>query len=237
MGPLIQPSPDVIRREDKSGYVTPLGPQPGVTTVLGATKTEDQKARLQAWLDRPGNDRVRDGAAQRGTWLHEMTENWLCSRVHQPPLHTMPEAAAFVSKPYFRSMKRWLDANVHSPLAIEIPLWHPDGYAGTCDAALWTYDHTDAVLCDWKTSFRRRSGDLVHDYRVQVAAYRRAMRWTYGEEFESGYIVIARPAGEPQVSAISPAEMDVLEEEFCERLKLFQEQRCITPPTQLPPTP
>ena len=41
------------RCEDKTGYITPVGKLPSVTTIVGETKSEKAKKALQAWLDRP----------------------------------------------------------------------------------------------------------------------------------------------------------------------------------------
>ena len=56
------PEPDVSikRRDDKTGYETPIGTLPSVTTILGATSSPEAKARLEAWLKRPGSPLTRN---------------------------------------------------------------------------------------------------------------------------------------------------------------------------------
>ena len=53
---------------------------PSVTTILGATRSKEQKESLDNWKRKVGPiaaDRVRDNAATRGTIMHKILEAYL----------------------------------------------------------------------------------------------------------------------------------------------------------------
>ena len=53
---------------------------PSVTSILQMTKSESEKASLKAWSERVGfkeSLRIKNEAAQRGTQMHSLIENFL----------------------------------------------------------------------------------------------------------------------------------------------------------------
>lgn len=224
---LLQPCDAIHRHTSKRGYDTPGGVFPGVTSILSATKTDDAKLLLQRWREdnkhKPG---LLEAAQNRGTWAHAMAENWLRRRARLPLLPDLPAGAQLVSGGFGRSLIRWLEEHCHGPLGIELPLWHPDGYAGTCDGVLWTFDSIEPLLVDFKSNGnqRVRSAEIVHDYGVQLAAYRRGIRFLYGLDIRRGAIVVARRAGRPEEHWFDSRQLDAFEAEWCERLRRFQQE-------------
>ncbi|MFZ9656127.1 MAG: hypothetical protein ACO29V_10790 [Limnohabitans sp.] len=210
-------------KPDHSGYYTPGGFFPSVTTIIKETSSEDEKANLQRWRERMANryegdpdglEKAFQAPLSRGSWVHASVENWLQELPHQPNI---------AYHGYWRCLKAWLEQNIHSYYAIEKPIWHPLGFSGTFDFCGWTYDSTDLVLLDWKTSKRPRTPPLVHAYKLQCAAYRAGIRNTYGIEVNQASVVIARPFGtSPDVWPVTRRELDVLEDEFVYRLKDYQ---------------
>jgi hypothetical protein len=58
---------------------------PSVTTILQATETEEKKKILEQWKQRVGAenaDRIRDQAANRGSVLHRIVENYITDTKH-----------------------------------------------------------------------------------------------------------------------------------------------------------
>ena len=58
---------------------------PSVTTILGATQSEEKKASLARWQAKVGElqaDRVRDQAASRGTNMHNHLEKYVLGQGH-----------------------------------------------------------------------------------------------------------------------------------------------------------
>ena len=100
--------PRITRKADHSGYMTPLGVMPPVTTILSETSPADSKAALDAWKRRTPVENQMSGA-KRGTWVHSACEHyhntgeWLDHLAHGG---------------YPRSMIPWIEANVVDPICL-----------------------------------------------------------------------------------------------------------------------
>ena len=73
-----------LKRQNLNGsrkYVTPDGfAVPSVTTILGATKSEESKKALQDWRNRVGHNQaqqITNEAAGRGTRMHKWVEDYI----------------------------------------------------------------------------------------------------------------------------------------------------------------
>lgn len=207
----------VQRREDRRGYETPAGTLPSVTTILGETSPAESKARLQAWLERPGAAQESARACKRGSWVHEQLENHLSGR---------PVERHLAFNGYLKSMLPWVDANIVEPLAMERPIWHPPpyGFSGTFDLLAFCSEWSEVTLVDWKTSKRPRSADLIDNYADQLAAYRLGMDHTYNVRPQKGVLVIGRPhASKPDVWVFDADELDRREAKFLQRVEQYND--------------
>jgi len=211
---LKSPGYEIHRREDRTGYETPQGTMPSVTTILGATSSPESKARLEAWLARPGSAQESARACKRGSWVHEQLENHLSG---------LPVQRHLAFNGYLQSMLPWVEANILEPIAMELPIWHPAGFSGTFDLLCYTDDSPHVTLVDWKTSKRLRSADLVESYAQQLAAYRLGLTHTYDVTPMRGILVIGRPASsKPDVWTYEADELDRREDLFLERVRQYQ---------------
>lgn len=214
------PSDDITitRREDRTGYDCPDGQTyPSVTTILGATSSPESKARLAAWLERPGAAQESAAACRRGTWMHEQIENHLSG---------LPTSRHLAFNGYFKSVLPWLEANIVETIALEKPIWHPAGFSGTFDCLAFCADWSELTICDWKSSKRTRSADLVDNYLDQLSAYRLGLDHTYHVRPMKGALVIGRPTGNwPDVWIIDSDELDRREAKFLERVAQYQQQQ------------
>ena len=236
------------RCADRTGYLTPAGKLPSATTIISATKSDHAKQTLANWKKRMEKQpkALHEAAARRGTYTHTCAENWIVSR--QPELREQPNSlnACGVDLPgvplgddlpgvaqrvgwagYWNSLKGYLEANFHSALAIEKPIWHPAGFSGTFDCLGWTYDSTNVALFDWKTrgSNTKRldpEGEQVRDYMVQLAAYRAGIAWTYDIAVNEAHLVIAYYNQEPHAIRLDKGLLDDCEAEFFDRLLRYQ---------------
>lgn len=209
----------VQRAPDKSGYSTPVGFLPGVTTVLG--RTSATKDRLEQWLKRPDAQSISDAAKARGTWTHEAIETWIEAHSKGEPA---PVLTHFSFGGYWRSIRPWLETHWTHAIAVEKPIFHPSGFAGSFDALAYVnYGENPqfTTLCDWKTSAKRRDDALVEDYKCQLAAYSMGIEYLYTIKPERALLVIARPASPPDVWEMSRDDLDDYEAQFRERLKAF----------------
>ena len=185
-----------------------------MTTILGATSSPESKARLEAWLQRPGAHEESKRACKRGTWVHEQLENHLQGKPVQRHL-------AFNG--YLKSMLPWVEQNIIQAPMIEAPVWHPAGFSGTFDCCAWLDDYPELCIVDWKTSKHPRGPDLVDGYLDQIAAYRAAISHTYLVTPQRGVLVIGRPAAsKPDVWIIDQDELERRELKFLQRVKQYQ---------------
>lgn len=194
---------------------------PSVTTVLDATREESPE--LQDWRATATFDEIataehhRDVGAERGTMLDELVEAWLWHR-------RRGEGDVWESAvPLFRRIDR-----VHaSQLRVAS---RRIGYAGTLDHVV-TWMGT-VVIVDTKLKRKRPKTAYLHDYAVQVAAYRLAMReleiTVCGRVVEHGVVACCvpglTPTGRqlrPTELLLAPDELDELEREWCRRHDAF----------------
>lgn len=220
-----------------------------VTRVLGATAPEQQKKNLERWLERPGSGDERDTAAQRGTLAHDNAEYVLKTatklargaankrnvwKVGEDGLNRCPvqitqwalrkaiDGAPKVSwsaAGYARGLRSWIGENVQGIHACEFSIYHPAGFAGTCDALLDV--EGKLMVVDWKTSARARSDDMLLNYKHQLGAYSLGLKHLTGISAKGGVIVVARRSGAPQVRLLTPLELAQAEDSFLTRMDTY----------------
>ena len=205
----------VRRNEDRRGYETPAGVLTGVTTILGATSSPEAKARLEAWLQRPGAAQESQKACKRGSWVHEQLERHL---------EGLPIQRSLAFNGYLNSILPWVEHNIIEPLAMEKPIWHPAGFAGTFDLLAFCADWPEVTLIDWKSSKRKRGPDLIDNYLDQLGAYSLGLQHTYDVKPTRAVLVIARPVGNrPDVEIIDAVELERREQKFLRRVEAYQQ--------------
>ena len=141
-----------------------VGPYPSVTTVLGADPKK--KEGINKWRERVGEEeanRVSHVAAQRGTAVHQIMEDYILDQA--PVTKPMPIHLATAGK-----LKKWVDIYVGDVKLVEGQLFsHHLRTAGTVDlVAEW--DGKMAII-DWKTSRRAKKREYINNYFMQEAAY------------------------------------------------------------------
>lgn len=216
---LPDPKGIATRKPDKSGYYTPVGVLPGVTTILGATSTS--KARLEQWLKRPDAQSISDAAKTRGTWTHASIEAWI--HAHSSG-EAFPDPRHFAFGGYWRCIKPWLESHWTHATALERPIYHPSRFAGSFDAlgyADYGNEPEALTLFDWKTSKNRRDEELVEDYFCQLGAYAKGIRYVYGIRPERALLVIARPSGTPDIWELNGEELADATGRFEKRLSAY----------------
>lgn len=207
---------------------------PGVTTILDKTKPEAAKTALELWRERenrrsPGSaDRQTAAACNRGTWVHNSIE-------YRMDTGLLPEYH-YAYQPWLNSVLPLLP-HIGEKLMSEKAVFHTQyGYAGTFDL-LVRADDGRILLVDWKTSARPKTPERLHDYSLQLAAYTRAIEYTYQEEeiyIDGAKLVIALPDQKPQIVFYTREELDDLFGEFEKRLNQYKEWRLQTRETYEP---
>lgn len=190
----------------------------GVTTVLRATQSPQEREQLVRWQAAVGAaeaERIRKEGCQRGRQLHRALETyWRSGR--KAPMNLEQQYQG-----YWESLEPVL-AEVEAVHLAEGFVWHPSGFAGVADA-LVTY-RGELYLCDWKASAKPKRRAWVQEHCLQVAAYAAAVNRVYqshGVRVGRGLVVIAQPHTEAQVFTLEPEEMMAYWHQFQERLAQF----------------
>ncbi|HEY9895066.1 MAG TPA: exonuclease [Candidatus Sericytochromatia bacterium] len=161
------------RQSGRQYYVNDRGDRlPSVSTILNATRSQQQREALAQWRERVGVEeaaRISGTASRRGTGTHKQVQRYL-----QGEVVTCPDGI----KPYWESIKPVLFA-VDDVRLVEGTVFHHDlGYAGKVDCVA-SYEGVPC-LCEWKTADRpKHSLERLNDYPLQVVAYWGAVQHTY----------------------------------------------------------
>ena len=185
----------IKRVDSESGRVYDINNEklPSVTTILGATKSEESKAKLAAWRQREGEikaDQIRDDAAARGTIMHRILEGFIKGEGHMDLTKLGQEAGTMaqniIDKGHFEPLEEvW---------GLEMPLWYPGLYAGASDVA-GIYEGRESII-DFKQSNKYKKREWIDDYFIQCAAYAVAHNYVYGTNIQSGVILISVKGGD-----------------------------------------
>ena len=105
---------------------------PSVTSILQATKSDEDKAALENWKQRVGvhqANKIKTEASNRGTSMHSYIENFLRGRINE---------SFFESNEQYKNMaKEIIDKGIKGKLeeiyGMETTLYYPKKFAGTAD--------------------------------------------------------------------------------------------------------
>jgi ATP-dependent exoDNAse (exonuclease V) beta subunit len=122
---------------------------------------------------------------------------------------------------YKRSLLSWIGENVTCIHAIEFGINHPLGFAGTCDGLVDI--NGKLSLVDWKTSFRKRSPEMLIDYRDQLGAYSLGLKHILGLQVQGAAVVVARRVGSAQVELLTREQLDQAEDRYQDRVMRYWE--------------
>ena len=168
--------------DGKRHYLVEGKAYPSVTTVLSSLS----KQGLQAWVNKVGEEkaeRIKTAAANRGTNLHQMCEDYLHNK---PDFYKgmMPNIVML-----FNQVKPWLDEHVDFVYGNELALYSHSLYtAGRCDL-IAQIDGKPAIL-DFKTSTNEKKEEWIESYFLQVTAYSIMFEEMYGIKIEDIHIFI-----------------------------------------------
>ena len=139
---------------------------PSVTSILQATKSEEDKAALENWKQRVGLEeanKIKNEASSRGTSMHSYIEDYLRGRINE---------SFFESNEQYKNMaKEIIDKGIKGKLeeiyGIEATLQNPEyKYAGTADL-IGKYSGQEAII-DFKQANKPKKIDYIQDYFLQL---------------------------------------------------------------------
>ena len=193
---------------------------PSVTSILQATKSEEDKASLENWKERVGHkeaNKIKNEASSRGTSMHSYIEDFLRGRINE---------SFFESNEQYKNMaKEIIEKGIKGKLeeiyGMETTLHYPEKYAGTADL-VGIYQGRETII-DFKQANRPKKVDYIQDYFLQLGAYTLAHNVVYETNITSGVILLCTVDNLFQDFKIEDAELIMYQNLFLGRLKKFNE--------------
>ena len=197
---------------------------PSVTTILSATKSEEEKAAIKNWQERVGfkeANRIKTEASSRGTSMHSYIEDYLRGRINK---------SFFESNEQYKNMaKEIIEKGVNNKLdeiyGMEETIYYPEQYAGTADL-IGIYQGKDVII-DFKQSNKPKKTDYIQDYFLQLGAYTLAHDVVHGTKMKAGIILLCTKDILFQEFKIEGAELEMYQNLFMGRVKKFYEMNNI----------
>ena len=194
---------------------------PSVTTILSATKSEEEKAALANWKERVGvkeANRIKTEASSRGTSMHSYIEDYLRGRINE---------SFFESNEQYKNMakeiiQKGITGRLNEVYGMEETLYYPDQYAGTADM-IALYEGKD-VIVDFKQSNKPKKVDYIQDYFLQLGAYSLAHNTVYNSNITQGVILLCTVDRLFQDFKIEGNELINFQNKFLERVEQFYHQ-------------
>jgi len=178
-------------------YLTPLGPLPSITTILGKTANAPW---LQAWKDRVGEEeaaRISKLATDRGELVHAYLErHWNGENIFPHLLKETSDVQHMV-----RNLVEYTIKGVTEVWAQEIAVYSKLGFAGRLDK-VGKWKNIPSII-DYKTSKKKKAAKDIKDYYIQCAAYAEAHNELFGTNITNAVILITVESGPVQEFSIS----------------------------------
>lgn len=177
-----------LKRKEVDGkrlYVNPWGdPVPSVTTILGATQSEEKRKVLQNWRKRVGTEeaqRITTTAANRGTVMHNILEHWALGEyeTYNPGNNVVHQQAKAMAAEVIRN----IEPSIDEIWGTEVMLCMPELYAGTTDL-VGVYKGKPTIM-DFKQTNKPKKREWIDDYFMQGAAYALAHNELYDTKIEN----------------------------------------------------
>ena len=198
---------------------------PSVTSILQATKSEEDKAALENWKQRVGYkeaNKIKTEASSRGTSMHSYIEDFLRGRSNESFLES--------NEQYKNMAKEIIDKGIKGKLeeifGMETTLRYPQKYGGTADL-VGIYLGKEAII-DFKQANKPKKVDYIQDYFLQLGAYTLAHNVVYKTNITSGVILLCTVDNLFQDFKIEGAELLMYQNLFLGRVKKFKEMNDIS---------
>ena len=207
--------------EGKRHYAIKHEKLPSVTTILGATQSDEKKAALDKWKARVGiveADRIRDTSAARGTNMHLHLEKYVLGEGHLDLTPGGQVAKVMADVIIEKGLK-----DMSEVWGSEVTLHYPGKYAGQTDL-VGVYDYEDSII-DYKQSNRPKRREYIDDYFMQLGAYAMAHNQVYNTDITQGVVLICTPDHYFQKFTVNGKEFIKYQNQFLERVERYYEQR------------
>ena len=194
---------------------------PSVTTIIKATKSEEDKAALAAWQARVGYaeaERIKNEASNRGSSMHSYIEQFLLGRFNLDLLDKDNRSKKMAEEIIDNGLKNKLS----EVWGAEATLYYPGKYAGTADC-IGIYEGKETIL-DFKQSNKPKKEEYIEDYFLQLGAYSLAHNTVYNSRITQGAILLCTVDRLFQDFKIEGNELINYQNQFLERVEQFYHQ-------------
>ena len=191
---------------------------PSVTTILSATKSEEDKAALAAWKERVGKveaERIKKESSTRGSNLHKFIEDFLHGKLNQDLIEDNNNSKKMAEEIIDNGLKNKLT----EVWGAEATLYYPGKYAGTADC-VGVYEGKESIL-DFKQSNKPKKEEYIEDYFLQIGAYSLAHNTVYNSNITQGVILLCTVDRLFQDFKIEGKELVNFQNKFLERVEKF----------------
>ena len=191
---------------------------PSVTTILSATKSEEDKAAILAWKQRVGTveaERIKKEASARGSSMHSYIEQFLYGKLNQELLEDNNKSKKMAEEIIDNGLKNKLLEIWGS----EATIYYPGKYAGTADC-IGVHEGKESIL-DFKQSNKPKKEEYIEDYFLQIGAYSLAHNTVYNSNITQGVILLCTVDRLFQDFKIEGNELINFQNKFLERVEKF----------------
>ena len=160
---------------------------PSVTTILNATKSERDKAKLEEWRKRVGAkaaDQISKEALSRGSSMHDFLEKFILNQLNLDLLGDNSLEKQMADQ----IIENGLRNDLSEVYGVEATQYYPGKYAGAADL-LGVYMGKETIL-DFKTGNKPRRDEWNDEYYLQLGAYSLAHDKVYGTNIKQGVILL-----------------------------------------------
>ena len=189
---------------------------PGVTSILAATKSEEEKAALLNWRERTGereSEEIIKAASSRGSQMHNFLESYLLGRENLSFFEDNEQYKLMAKEIIEKGLKNRLE----EIWGVECTLYYPDKYAGTADC-VGVYEGKSCII-DFKQANKPKKIQYVDQWFLQTAAYSLAHNVVYNSNISSCIILVCTVDKVFQEFRIQDTELTTYQNLFLGRLK------------------
>ena len=198
---------------------------PSVTTILSATKSEEDKAAILAWKQRVGTieaERIKKEASARGSSMHSYIEQFLYGKLNQELLEDNNKSKKMAEEIIDNGLKNKLLEIWGS----EATIYYPGKYAGTADC-IGVYEGKESII-DFKQSNKPKKAEYIDSWLLQTSAYSLAHNVVYNSNITSCVILVCTVDKLFQEFKIQGHDLVIYQNLFLGRLKKFHELSNLT---------
>ena len=194
---------------------------PSVTSILSATKSEEDKAGIAAWKERVGHkeaERIKIEASNRGSSLHKFLESYLLDKLNMDLL----EEDNQVKKMGEKIIENGIKNKLSEIWGVEATLYYPNKYAGTADC-IGVYEGKETIV-DFKQSNKPKKKEYIEDYFLQLGAYSLAHNIIYNSKITQGVVLLCTVDNLFQDFKIEGEQLIQFQNKFLEKVEQFYHQ-------------